>query len=124
MTPATPPSGRAVAPRVRPVRPEQETNVMDIADTALDRPQEQWRFKEGDQVYSGDEKQLGKVIGLFPDSEQPTYLLVEKGFLFHHDYYVPVAAVTTYDGERLYVDATQEEARQRWEAPPEGTPAA
>lgn len=94
---------------------------MDISDTALDRPYEQWRFKEGDQVYGGDDKQLGKVIGLIPDSDQPTHLLVEKGLLFHHDYYVPVAAVTTYDGQHLYVDATQDEARQQWAGPPEGS---
>ena len=91
----------------------------------MDRALEQWHFKEGDEVRSGDDHKLGKVVAFWPDITDPTHLVVEGGFLFHHAYYVPKGAVTTYDGERIYVDATKAEAEARgWAAPPAGAPPA
>src|SRR5688572_6664657 len=79
----------------------------------------QWHFKEGDEVRSGDDHKLGKVVAFWPDMVSPTHLVVEGGFLFHHEYYVPISAVTTYDDNRIYVDATKQEAEARgWDTPP------
>ena len=84
-------------------------------DTALRR----WHFKEGDEVRSGDDHKLGTVVALYPDATRPTHLVVEGGLLFRHGYFVPVDAVTTHDGERIYVGATREEAQARgWDVEP------
>ena len=86
---------------------------------------ERWHFKVGDEVRSSDDHKLGTVVALYPGMARRTHLVVEGGFLFHHAYYVPKDAVTTYDGERIYVDATKEEAHARgWETPPAGAPPA
>ena len=85
----------------------------------MDRTIEQWRFKEGDEVISADDHKLGKVVGFWPDASDPTHLVVEKGLLFHHDYYVPISAVTNYDGTHVYLDATKEDVLRRgWEQAP------
>jgi hypothetical protein len=91
----------------------------------MDRMPRRWHFKEGDEVRTGDDHKLGNVVAFWPDMAGPTHLVVECGLLFHHDYYVPVDAVTTHDGERIYVDATKAEAKARgWDAPPAGAPPA
>ncbi|HEY8447482.1 MAG TPA: YHS domain-containing protein [Thermomicrobiales bacterium] len=85
----------------------------------MDRTVAQWRFKEDDEVLSADEKKLGHVVAFFPDMTNPTHLVVQGGFLFHRDYWVPVSAVTNYDGRRIYVDATKDEAASRgWDRRP------
>ena len=80
---------------------------------------ERWHFKEGDEVRSGDDHKLGKVVALYPAMTRPTHLVVEGGLLFHHAYYVPVDAVTTHDGGRVYVGATKAEAQALgWDVEP------
>ena len=84
---------------------------------------ERWHFKAGDEVRSSDDHKLGKVVAFWPDTAAPTHLVVEGGFLFHHASYVPRAAVTAYDGRRIYVGATKAEAEARgWDAPPGAPP--
>ncbi len=91
----------------------------------MDRTTGQWRFKEGDEMRSADDEKLGKVVGFWPDMISPTHLVIEGGFLFHHNYYVPVSAISTYDGHTIYINATKEQARQRgWDVPPAGAPPA
>lgn len=88
----------------------------------MDAEREQWRFKAGDEVRTGDDHKLGKVVGCWPpDAAAPTHLLVEGGFLVHHTYYVPTASVAAYDGSRAFVDAAKGEVDARgWQAPPSG----
>jgi YHS domain-containing protein len=79
----------------------------------MDRTVVQWRFKDGDEVMSADEKRLGKVIALWPHRTAPTHLVVAQGVLRRHHVYIPTSAVTTYDGRHVYVDATKAEISQR-----------
>lgn len=89
----------------------------------MDRTTAQWRFKEGDEVLSADEKKLGKVIAFFPDMTNPSHLVVQGGLLFHHDYWVPVSAITNYDGQHIYVNATKDDAGKRgWDRRPAANP--
>jgi hypothetical protein len=79
----------------------------------------QWRFREGDTVYGSDGHKLGKVVGFFPDYTNQQFLIVEKGFIFSHDYYVPLSAVSNYDGNEIYLDVSKDEALNRgWEQTP------
>ena len=81
----------------------------------MDRTSEQWSIREGTDVFSADDHKVGKVVAV-----RPTYLVVEKGFLFRTDYQVPTGAVATYDGNRVYLSVTKNEAlNQGWDTMPD-----
>jgi hypothetical protein len=80
----------------------------------MDRTVEQWNFREGDEVYGGDGGKVGKVVAV-----RPRYIVVEKGFFFPTDYYVPTSAIATYDGNKVYLTVTKDEAlNQGWDQEP------
>src|SRR5215218_8527033 len=58
---------------------------------------EQWVIPEGTDVVAADGDKVGKVIAAEAD-----YLVVEKGFFFPTDYYIPRSAVASYDGDKAY----------------------
>jgi uncharacterized protein (TIGR02271 family) len=75
---------------------------------------ERWAIREGTDVFSADDHKVGEVVAV-----QPTYLVVEKGFFFPTDYYVPTSAVATYDGDTAYLNVTKDAAlTQGWDAMP------
>ncbi len=76
----------------------------------MDRTVAQWRFKEGDQVVSGDDHKLGKVVSFDPGMLEPTHIVVKKGLLFKHDYRIRVSAVANYEGETIYLSLTKDAA--------------
>jgi hypothetical protein len=76
--------------------------------------------KEGDKVCSADDADLGKVVAFVPDMIRPTHLVVEKGVLRKHDLFVPVGAVSNYDGGTIYLDASKD-AAEAWATPPPTT---
>ena len=79
-----------------------------------DRPDQQWTFREGDEVFAGDGDKLGKVVAV-----QPDYLVVKQGFFFPTDYYVPTGAVTNYEDGEIHLGVTKDEAlTQGWDAAP------
>jgi hypothetical protein len=85
----------------------------------MDPTVSQWRFREGDQVVSADDHKLGKVVAFYPDMTSPTHLVVEKGLIFHHDYYVPVSAVSNYADRTIYLDVPKDTVlNQGWDAIP------
>lgn len=72
----------------------------------MDRVTEmQYQINEGAEVRSADDEKLGKVVGM-----QQGYLVVEKGFFFPTDYYVPTSAVANYDGDTVYLNVSKDEA--------------
>lgn len=80
----------------------------------MDTTSTQWRFREGDQVIAADGAKIGKVVGV-----ESTYLVVEKGWLFPHDYYIPTSAVTNYGDGEIYLGLTKDEAlHQDWDHVP------
>jgi hypothetical protein len=87
----------------------------------MDSTTTQWRFREGDTVFGSDGQKLGKVVGFFPDYTNPQYLIVEKGIVFSHDYYVPVSAVANYTESDIFLDVTKDEALHKgWDQRPIG----
>lgn len=78
----------------------------------MDPTTTQWRFKIGDQVVSADDQKLGKVVRILPESTRPTHLVVEKGRIIHHDYRVPVSAVTNYERDTIYLNLTEAATRE------------
>ncbi|MDP9369881.1 MAG: DUF2382 domain-containing protein [Chloroflexota bacterium] len=80
----------------------------------MDRTNEQWTFAEGNDVVGSDGEKVGKVVGVHQN-----YIVVEKGFFFPTDYYIPTSAVADYDGERITLNVTKDAALdQGWDTAP------
>jgi uncharacterized protein (TIGR02271 family) len=80
----------------------------------MESTSEQWVIPEGTEVVAADGDKVGKVI-----EAQGDYLVVEKGFFFPTDYYVPRAAIASYDGDKAYLAVTKDEAlNQSWDTAP------
>src|SRR5215217_5013044 len=76
---------------------------------------EQWVIPEGTEVVAADGDKVGKVI-----AAQGDYLVVEKGFFFPTDYYVPRTAIASYDGDKAYLAVTKDQAlNQAWDVAPD-----
>ncbi|MGH2558929.1 MAG: DUF2382 domain-containing protein [Thermomicrobiales bacterium] len=82
----------------------------------MDRTTQQWNMPEGTEVFGVEGDKVGKIVAI-----QPTYVVVEKGFFFPSDYYIPRSAIANFDGENVYLAVTKDEAlNQQWaEAPPD-----
>jgi len=69
---------------------------------------------EGTEIRSADDVKLGNAVTANPD-----YVVVEKGFLFPTDYYIPTSAITNYDGDKAYLSLTKDEVLgQGWDQRP------
>jgi len=76
-----------------------------------------WEIDHGWDVFSSDGDKIGDV-----EEVQPHYLTVSKGFFFPSEKYVPVSAITSVDGERVYVSATKSEIDNLgWDTIPDDT---
>jgi uncharacterized protein (TIGR02271 family) len=74
----------------------------------------QGNFREGDEVYGADDQKVGKIMAV-----QPNYIVVEKGFFFPTDYYIPTTAVASYDKGKIYLNVTKDAAlNQGWDTEP------
>ncbi len=80
----------------------------------MDTTARQWQVPEGTDVVGSDGDKVGEVIGA-----NASYLVVEKGFFFPTDYYVPMSAIASYDGEKVVLAVTKDEALdQGWDVIP------
>jgi uncharacterized protein (TIGR02271 family) len=77
----------------------------------MDRTVQQWQIPEGTDVIGADGDKVGKVV-----AAEANYIVVEKGFFFPTDYYIPVSAINNYDGDKAYLSVTKDEAlNQGWD---------
>jgi uncharacterized protein (TIGR02271 family) len=77
----------------------------------MDRTVQQWQIPEGAEVYGADGDKVGKVV-----AAEPGYVVVEKGFFFPTDYYIPTSAINSVDGDKVYLSVTKDEAlNQGWD---------
>jgi len=68
----------------------------------------------GTDVYGSDGEKVGSVAAVYPG-----YLVVEKGFFFPTDYYVPMSAVASADDNQVYLNVAKDAALQSgWDAQP------
>src|SRR5919112_1468403 len=83
----------------------------------MDRTSQEWTITEGTDVVDSSGDKVGKVTAV-----QNNYLVVEKGFFFPTDYYIPSSAIRTYDGDKVYLNVTKDEAlNQGWDPQPTAT---
>jgi len=79
--------------------------------------EQDWTIKEGTEIVGSDGEKVGKVVAV-----EDNHLVVEKGFLFPSDYYIPSSAVRNFDGDKVYLNVTKDQALdQDWATPPVAT---
>ena len=72
------------------------------------------RLAVGDTVFGAGGDNVGEILAL-----QPGYLVVEKGFFFPTDYYIPLTAVSRSGDGEVYLNVTKEQAlNQGWDRRP------
>jgi uncharacterized protein (TIGR02271 family) len=80
----------------------------------MDRINEQWNIPEGVEVFGAEGDKVGKIVAV-----HPSYVVVEKGFFFPTDYYIPRTAIANFDGENAYLAVSKEQAlNQEWSEAP------
>jgi uncharacterized protein (TIGR02271 family) len=68
----------------------------------------------GADVFGADGEKLGTVAAVYPG-----YIVVEKGFFFPTDYYIPMSAVASYDNDQVYLNLAKDAAlNSGWDAQP------
>jgi uncharacterized protein (TIGR02271 family) len=68
----------------------------------------------GADVFGADGDKVGTVAAVYPG-----YIVVEKGFFFPTDYYIPMSAVASYDNDRVYLNMAKDAAlNSGWDAEP------
>jgi uncharacterized protein (TIGR02271 family) len=68
----------------------------------------------GADVFGADGEKVGTVAAVYPG-----YIVVEKGFFFPTDYYIPRSAIASYDDGRVYLTIAKDAAlNQGWDVQP------
>lgn len=73
----------------------------------------------GMTVFGADRRKIGKVVEVHQD-----YIVVEKGFFFPADHFIPIAAIARMGEDKLYLSVTKDDAlHQGWDQQPRATDA-
>jgi len=68
----------------------------------------------GADVFGADGEKVGTVAAVYPG-----YIVVEKGFFFPTDYYIPMSAVASYDNDQVHLTLAKDSAlHSGWDAQP------
>lgn len=80
----------------------------------MDTNQAQYSLTEGTDVVGSDGDKVGEVVAVHAN-----YVVVEKGFFFPTDYYIPTSAISNFDGDKVYLNVTKDDAmNQGWDQVP------
>src|SRR5918994_7898108 len=72
----------------------------------------------GDEVVGSDGDKVGTVAEV-----QPTYIVVEKGFFFPTDYYIPMSAITSVANGQVVLNVAKDAAlHSGWDTVPDAVP--
>ena len=68
----------------------------------------------GAEVFGADGEKVGNVAAVYPG-----YIVVEKGFFFPTDYYIPRSAIASFDNGQVYLNIAKDAAlNSGWDAEP------
>ncbi len=68
----------------------------------------------GADVFGADGEKVGTVAEVYPG-----YIVVEKGFFFPTDYYIPISAIASADNDQVYLNLAKDAAlNSGWDAQP------
>ena len=74
---------------------------------------QQQALREGMTVYGADGEKVGKIVAV-----DPGFVVVEKGFFFPTDYYIPTSAIANATEDEVYLTVAKDEAlNQGWDQP-------
>ena len=75
----------------------------------MDQATTEFPINLGDIVVTSDDETIGTVL-----ATKGSHLLVEKGFVFPEDFYVPVSAISDYGAEdaKIHLNMTKDEVMQ------------
>ena len=77
------------------------------------------QIETGTSVYGRDGEKIGEVAGT-----ADSYFIIEKGFIFTTDVYVPMSAVSGVDGDGVRLSLTKQEVENEdWSSMPTETQA-
>lgn len=80
----------------------------------MDSATSAWEVREGYDVVGSDGEKVGEVIGLNAD-----YIVVEKGFFFPTDYFIPTSAIAAVNSDIVTLTVTKDDAlEQGWDVVP------
>src|ERR687898_103175 len=68
----------------------------------------------GAEIFGADGEKVGTVAAVYPG-----YIVVEKGFFFPTDYYIPMSAIASADNDQVYLNLAKDAAlNSGWDAQP------
>src|SRR4051794_3301786 len=77
-------------------------------------PYAQTQINIGAEVFGADGEKVGTIAAIYP-----AYLVVEKGFFFPTDYYIPWSAIASADPDQVYLTLSKEATLNRgWDVRP------
>ena len=80
----------------------------------MDTNDTRYTIAEGTDVVGVNGDKVGEVVAVHPN-----YIVVEKGFFFPTDYYIPTSAINNYDGDKVYLTVSKDDAlNQGWDTVP------
>ena len=80
----------------------------------MDSRQGQWTIDKDNDVVGSDGSKIGSIVAV-----HPRYIVVDNGFFFPTDYYIPTSAIDDVEDGRVHLNVTKDQALdQSWEAPP------
>jgi hypothetical protein len=92
-----------------------------IDNSMMNEPQTGQPYVAGTTVFDNSGEKVGAVGEQLPLGD---YLVVEKGWLFVHELYVPYSLVKSQDESGIYLGISKEELKEdRWKTPPTDTEA-
>ncbi len=91
---------------------------MDNTPIPDDQQPVDYSYTEGTAVYDAEGQKVG-VVGQ-PET-QGYYLVVQKGWLFTYEVYVPITAIHAQDVNGIYLNLTKDQLQDdQWKVPPGG----
>jgi uncharacterized protein (TIGR02271 family) len=91
--------------------------IKDQRSTTMSWTERTSQIQVGDDVYGSDGDKVGSVADV-----QATYIVVEKGFFFPTDYYIPVQAITQVADRQVVLNVPKDTAlHSGWETIPDAS---
>jgi len=80
----------------------------------LNAPYAQTQINSGAEVFGADGEKVGTIAAIYP-----AYIVVEKGWFFPTDYYIPWSAIASADPDRVYLTLSKDATLNRgWDVRP------
>jgi hypothetical protein len=75
-----------------------------------DKPASRWVDLVNESVHTGEDIDIGDIDAVGRD-----FVVVKRGFMNVHYYYIPISRVEGWDGNVLWLKITEDEAKHNYE---------